>query len=177
MTWSIDNNYSSYLNKYNSGIKLAEAFWNTTESNDSETENAWSIVARQCDAKVDLCLEKVGKQVVLDLAQDTASYLSEHPDLANDYVLVIIEDPTLGREARAYRRSELVAGLEEPRKTEVTEALEENTLIYFESAEGLPATPEDSAVQGLAEVAQDFLNKNEKLLNILSRKDLQPWLT
>ena len=175
MTWSIDNNYSAFFNKNNVGVQLANVFWNTPKSSDSESDDAWSIVAEQCDAKVSLCLENVGQQVVLDLAQDTASYFSEHPDLADDYVLVIIDDPTVGREARAFRRSELVAGLEEPRKTEVAEALEENTLLYFDSAEGLPDTPEDSEVQGLAEIAQNFLNNHEKLLNILSREGLQPW--
>ena len=174
MTWSIDNSYSGY-NKYNLGVQLAEAFWNTNQSSDSETENAWSIVAEQCDARVSLCLENVGKQVVLDLAQDTASYLADHPDLADDYVLVIIDDPTQGREARAYRKSDLIEGLDEPQKSEVAEALENTTLLSFDSVDGLPAMPEDSEVQGLAQVAQDFLDNHGKLLNILSREGLEPW--
>ena len=101
---SIINPYGNGWNIYNSyGAQMAETFWNKS-SDSSDTESPWDIFSQQCDLTVSLSLNRVSEKLVMDLAEDTASYLVDYPELQDDYVLVIVDTPTGEREARAYHR-------------------------------------------------------------------------
>jgi len=158
------------------GAQAAYTLLGATETNE-EKQSLWDLVNDQCDLQVNLCLEKVGDQVIMDLATETADYLVDYPDLAEDYVLVIVDDPTLdGYEARAFRRDDLLENLESPRKEEVEEILQENTLFYHTEADEVPATPaDDEKLLGLAAQIQGFLDKNRGILDILEREGLLAW--
>ena len=154
---------------------MIESFWNKS-SNDNPLSTYWKSLADQQTEKVTLGLEKVGDRLVTDLAQVTADYLIDNPDLENDYVLVIVDDPTQGRVARAYHPEDLVEDLEGEEKEEAIEKLREQQLLYHDDLDELPEMDEsDEALMGLAGTAQGFLDNNEKLLNLLAKNQVLPW--
>lgn len=154
------------------------AFWNQAlVNNDNQNTNSLSsLVAQRQMTKVTMCLEKVGNRVLKDMAKETAKYLGTQPDLAKDYVIVIIDDPKKGREARAYRREDLVADLKSPEKEKKLESLKQNPLLHLTSDKGLPAMPDNKPeLTGLAGKIQNFLDRNEKILDLLSRQGVLKW--
>ena len=154
---------------------MIESFWNKANEN-NPLSSYWTMLSEQQTEKVTLGLENVGDRLVTDLAGITADYLVENPDLEDDYVLVIVDDPTQGRVARAYHPEDLVADLEGEDKEEAIEKLREQQLVYHDSLEDLPDMDEsDEALMGLAEKAQAFLDQNEKLLNLLGKNEVLPW--
>ena len=68
-----------------------------------------------------------------------------------------------------------MADLEGEEREKALEALKDNTLLYHDSAADLPEVSDDPDLAGLAAKAQAFLDKNEKLLNILERSGHLPW--
>jgi hypothetical protein len=154
---------------------MIENFWNKS-SNDNALSSYWQLLSEQQTEKVTLGLEKVGDRLVTDLAQITADYLIENPDLEDNYVLVIVDDPTQGRIARAYNPEDLVTDLEGEEKEEAIKRLIEQGLVYHDRLDELPEVDEsDEELLGLAESAQAFLDQNEKLLNLLEKNEVLPW--
>lgn len=154
---------------------MIESFWNKSTNNNA-LASYWKMAAEQQTEKVTLGLEKVGDRLVTDLAQVTADYLIDNPDVEDDYVLVIVDDPTQGRVARAYHPEDLVADLEGEKKEKAIEKLQKQQLLYHDDLDDLPDMDEsDEALMGLADKAQAFLDQNEKLLNLLEKNGLIPW--
>ncbi len=174
MSYPINTLPGGGLLSANLGNQIAQSFWGSRSEN-KELEGPWGFFADQCALKVTMCLKGVGDKIVMDLAAVTADYMVDKPELQEDYVLVIVDDPLQGREARAYKRADLVADLESPKKEEALEALEKNPLLYHTSAADLPPIPDDENLNGLAAKVQDFLDVNDKVLNILARDGLLPW--
>jgi hypothetical protein len=166
---SLTNNLSNLY-----GLQKSNSFWSTSQTSDTD-EDAWSFLAEQCDYKVNVSLTKVGDRIKLDMAAETADYLSDNPDLADDYVLAIVKDATGGLEARAFRKSDLLAEVDAEKKEELEKALENDTLVYFSSDEGIPDTPDDEDLQGLANRIQSFLDANSKILSMIERSGVVPW--
>ncbi|MEW6264892.1 MAG: hypothetical protein AB1641_17595 [Thermodesulfobacteriota bacterium] len=142
----------------------------------SQTSDLLNLMMSNCQDKVTMALEKVSSKVVNDLAGETAKFLADQPDLADNYVLVIIKGQDGNREARVYQREELVADLEGEEKEKALEKLEANPLLYVDSDEDLPPlSTEDQAEVRLAAKVQGFLDRNQKLLNLLNREGLLDW--
>lgn len=164
--------YSSTLTNsawWNAQTATSLASGSALLNNDDET---WGLLAQQADVMVSLAMDKVAARVELDLAEETADYLKDKPELAEDYVIVVVDrsDGT-GREARTFRRSELLEQLEGEQKAEMETAFKENPLIFLSDDEGIPETPtDDEELVGLAQRVQAFLDKNESVLDILSRQ-------
>jgi hypothetical protein len=156
------------------GLSGANSFWNTDHIN-NKNDDAWSFLAQQCDYKVNVGLSRVGDRIKMDMAAETADYLSEKPDLIDDYVLALVKNETGNLEARAFRKSDLLNDVDDSKRAELTSALEKNTLIYFSSDEGLPDTPDDEDLQGLSNRIQSFLDPKAKILNMLDRAGVIPW--
>lgn len=154
--------------------KSTESLYNSSGTT-SGTNDVWNFFSEQCDIKVSMSFEKISEQLVFDLAAETADYLVDKPELADDYVLVVVEDPVQGRQIKAFHREDLVKDLEGEEKERALEALKTNTLISAESLGELPEETDDPELLGLAAKAQAFLDKNEDLLNILNREGYLPW--
>ena len=163
---------------------LINAYWNNQTSSTSNawwskigndgTDNLWQYMSNQVDVQVSMCMENVGERLVYDLAENTADYLKDYEDLAEDYVLVIVDEDGQ-RTARAYRREELVSQYPEEEQEDLLQALKKNPLLYHDDASDLPAMSGDEDIQGLAAVAQDFLDKFSDVLDILERDGYLPW--
>ena len=125
---------------------VAQRFWSNSGTGGS-TSGVFDYLSEQCDTKVTLALDKVGDRVVTDLAGEVADYLSDKPELSEEYVIVIVEDPVSGRQARAYRRDDLVAELESPEKEEVLEKLKDNNILGHNSLGDLPDMPRGRGTQ------------------------------
>jgi hypothetical protein len=154
--------------------EVAQSFWNRDDKKSRESSNALQLLGQQQADMVSMSLKGVGDRLTEDLAILTADYLVDKPELDDEYALVIV-NTAQGREARAYRRSDLVADLPADKREKVLAALEKNPLMYHDTAEGLPPVSDDPALAGLAETVQKFLDKNEKVLNILVRENVLSW--
>jgi hypothetical protein len=126
--------------------------------------------------KVDLALDRVAGKLITDLAAVTASAIGDYPELADDYVLVVI-DGEGGREARVYSRDELVesGGGTDEEKAARRAALDKNPLVLLSSAEGLPASSQSEGAAALAERAGAFLKTNSKLLDLMTKYGVNPF--
>lgn len=155
--------------------QFVQSFWNQTIGQ-SRNADIWNFMNEQQNIKVTMSLEKIGNRLVGDLAEETAEYLADKPDLAEEYVIVIVDDGLHGREARAYRREDLVADLDGEERERALEKLKDARLLYHDSAKDLPEVDkDDQELVNLAKNTQAFLNRNEKLLNILDRNELNPF--
>ena len=173
MTNAINNLFSSISSHYNTQTNQA---WWMKETSESLVQGPWQIFSEQCDTKVSLCLEGIADRMRQDMATETADYLSGHEGLASDYVIAIIDDPIQGREARVYRRSELLEAIPESKRADVAAYLEKDSLLYADSGGYLPETPDDEELQGLAGVVQGFLDRNDKVLDTLANGGVTPFL-
>jgi hypothetical protein len=126
--------------------------------------------------KVDLAMDKVAGKIITELAGITADTIGDYPELADDYVVAII-DGVNGREVRVYSRQEILdnsEGTEEEKKA-LAEQLAKEPLVAFSSAEGLPASSQNEASQELATKISEFLKINSKLLDSLEKYGFNPF--
>jgi len=125
--------------------------------------------------KVSLTYNAIGDKIVSDMASVTAGVIKQYPELDKDYIIAIVETDS-GREARVYRRSEILDNFEgtEKEKAALKEELEKNSLMLFTSANGLPETSSDKASQALATELNSFLKTNSKTLDILDKAGYDP---
>jgi hypothetical protein len=126
--------------------------------------------------KVDFALDKVAGKIITELASITADTIGDYPDLADDYVVAII-DGAEGREVRVYSRDEIVeaSGGTEEEKAALKEQLAKQPLMAYSSAEGLPESSDSEASKTLAARIEQFLKTNEKLLNMLDSYSFNPF--
>lgn len=175
MSIPINTNYSAGLAGLDLAGDLTRSFWNKG-SESKEADSVWGLMAEQCNYKVSVGMQNVGDKLLLDLAGVTAQYLADKPDLSEDYVVAVVNSPTGGWEARAFRRSDLAADLEEGQKEDVMAALDETPLLYATDPDDLPETPaDDEVLLGLANQVQGFLDKNKDVLQILAREGFLPF--
>ena len=125
---------------------------------------------------VSLAYQDIGRKVVSDMAVLTAEAIREEPGLDNDYLIAMV-DTERGREARVYRRSEILASFEgeELGKMVLEAQMEANPLQVFTSAKGLPPTSDDPACRKLAEQLNNFLKTNSKTINTLKTAGFDPF--
>ncbi len=124
---------------------------------------------------VNLTYKNIGQKVVSDLAGVAAQTIKEFPDLDKDYVIAIVDDGST-REARVYRRSDILdnfTGTDEE-KASLQKQLDENPLMVFSSANGLPETTADASSQALAQNINAFLKANAKTLDVLDKAGFDP---
>jgi hypothetical protein len=124
---------------------------------------------------VSLTYKNIGNKMVNDMASVTAGVITQYPDLDGDYVIAIVDDGST-REARVYRRSEILdnfKGTDEEKK-KLKAQLDENPLMVFNSASGLPDSAEDAGSQQLAKKINEFLTTNAKSLNVLDKAGYDP---
>ncbi len=125
--------------------------------------------------KVSLTYKSVGDKVVSDMAAVTAKTIKQYPELDQDYVIAIIDDGA-SREARVYRRSEILENFQgtQAEKESLKKQLNENPLLVFNSAAGLPETAPDSASQQLSSNLNAFLKSSAKTLDALDAAGYDP---
>ncbi|MDR1657901.1 MAG: hypothetical protein LBT47_10185, partial [Deltaproteobacteria bacterium] len=128
--------------------------------------------------KVDIALDKVAGKLITELATVTAEAIGDYPELADDYVLAVI-DGAGGREVRVYSRSDIVnqSGGTDAEKAALKKELDENPLIFYDSADELPASSTSEGAVALANRASDFFNSNQKLLDLLEKYGFNPFGT
>jgi hypothetical protein len=126
--------------------------------------------------KVDLALDKVAGKIITELAAITANAIGDNPELADDYLLAIIEENG-SREVRVYSRQEIVenSGLSDEEKEKLAEELAKQPLMAFSSSEGLPESSTSEAYQSLQADAANFLKINSKLLDNLDKYGYNPF--
>lgn len=172
---TINSLYNNHSLAAQYGSQTIQSFFSSVTAQGSGNE-MWAFVAEQQNVKINMAFDKIGQKVIEDMAGVTAEYLSDKPELAEDYVLVIIDDPKKeGREVRAYHREDLVKDLEGEKKEKALERLKENPLLYHTSTKDLPDVSDDADLKGLVSDVQKFLDRNEKLVNILTREGYMPW--
>ncbi|UQZ89640.1 hypothetical protein C4J81_10635 [Deltaproteobacteria bacterium Smac51] len=160
---SKSNNYDS-LAAINSSLfgtnstSSTNSWWNDSSSSSSSTD------------KVSLTYKNIGQKVVTDMATVTADTIKQYPELDKDYVIAIIDDGTT-REARVYRRSEILANFEgtEKEKKALENQLATEPLMVFSNGNGLPESASDKASQALTDNLNAFLKKNNGTLNTVSK--------
>lgn len=126
--------------------------------------------------KVDLALDKVKSKMITELAAITAEAIGDNPDLADDYVVAVIETSS-GREVRVWSRNEIIemGGGTDEEKAKRREELDQNPLLTYASAEGLPPTATTEGAADLAEKATAFMKTNSKLLDLLGKYGYNPF--
>jgi hypothetical protein len=126
--------------------------------------------------KVDLALDKVKDKMVSELASITAEAIGDYPELADDYVLAVI-DTGDSRSVRVWSREEIIelGGGTEEEKAQRREQLAANPLLFYDSAELLPDTTATQGAAALAEKADAFLKTNDKLLTLLGKYGYNPF--
>lgn len=153
---------------YNSLTELS-SLWG--DSNSSSTS---SLGSNGLDS-VSLTYKKIGDKMVNDMASVTASVINQYPKLDGDYVIAIIDNGTT-REARVYSRSEILDNFEgsDEEKKKLKAQLDENPLMVFNSATGLPDSARDAGSEQLAKKINEFLTTNAKSLDVLDKAGYDP---
>ena len=125
---------------------------------------------------VSLAYQNIGQKIVSELAGLTAGAIMADPSLDNDYFIALIETEG-GREARVYRRSEILAAFEgtEEEKKALEAQLAAHSLQVFSSASALPPTSGDQACLDLAAQMDKFLKLNSKTINSLKKAGFDPF--
>jgi len=153
---------------YQNLASMSEYLWGDGQWLGSATDRAQDMVT--------LAYQGIGQKIISEMAALTAEAIKEDPGLDNDYLIILIETER-GREARVYRRSEILADLDEGLERTVLEAqMAASSLQVFESGEGLPPGSSDPACQKLAEQLNDFLKTNFKTLGTLNSAGYNPFL-
>jgi hypothetical protein len=126
--------------------------------------------------KVDIALDKVAGKIITELAEITAEAIGDYPELADDYVVAII-DGAEGREVRVYSRNDIVesTGGTEEEKAALKEKLAKQPLLAYTSSKDLPESSQTEASQTLAEKISQFLKTNEKLIDMLDKYSFNPF--
>lgn len=140
----------------------------------SENGSTSSLLGSTSDS-VSLTYNKIGNQVVSDMAAVTANTIKQYPELDNDYVIVIVDDGA-NREARVYSRKDILENFEgtEKEKAALEKELATNPLLVYSNANGLPETKNSAAYKQLATNINNFLNTNKKTMNVLDKAGYDP---
>ena len=178
MLFSIQNQAPALLQvgggkteNYQNLAALTEQFWG-----DSPWAGLGSASDRSQDL-VSLAYRDIGRKVVSDMAALTAEAILAEPSLDNDYLIALI-DTESGREARVYRRSEILAAFEGSAegKSILEAQMAVNPLQVFNSSQDLPPTSSDPACRSLAAQLNGFLKTNAKTIGTLGIAGFDPFL-
>jgi hypothetical protein len=156
---------------YQNLAALTEQFWG-----DSPWAGLGSASDRSQDL-VSLAYQDIGRKIVSDMAGLTAEAILAEPSLDNDYLIALIETES-GREARVYRRSEILAGFEGSAegKSILEAQMAVDPLQVFAGSQGLPPTSSDPACRNLAAQLDSFLKTNAKTIGTLKIAGFDPFL-
>lgn len=156
---------------YNNLAQLS-GLLNGTDS--SSLLNGGSSAANNVDS-VSLTYNKIGDQIISDMAAVTAETIKQYPELDNDYVIVIVDDGN-NREARVYSRKDILDNFEgtEAEKAALEKGLATNPLLVYNNAAGLPETKDSKAYKQLESNINDFLSKNKKTMDVLDKAGYDP---
>ncbi|MBF0529433.1 MAG: hypothetical protein HQK55_09205 [Deltaproteobacteria bacterium] len=174
---TLKSSINSQLSPYWSSQTNQSSWWQSSTASGTQDNNSLSnLLTQQQSYKVTMNLQKVGKKVLKDMAGETAKYLATKPDLAKDYVLIIVDDPSKGRTVKAYRPEDLVTNLKSPEKEKELAALKQNPLLHCTSDINLPAmSKNDPDITGLANKVQSFLDRNKKVIDLLEKQGMIDW--
>ncbi|MDR2934991.1 MAG: hypothetical protein LBV70_03815 [Candidatus Adiutrix sp.] len=151
---------------YQNLASLTDSLWGDTQLMGSGGNKAQDMVR--------LAYQNIGQKVVSDMAGLTAEAIRADPTLDNDYFIAVIETGS-GREARVYRRSEILSGFEGLEKNVLEAQMAADPLQVFSSAKGLPPGSSDAACQKLASQLNGFLKLNAKTINTLNSAGYDPF--
>ncbi|MDR1044013.1 MAG: hypothetical protein LBP33_02705 [Candidatus Adiutrix sp.] len=142
---------------------------------DSSSDGGSLFSTSSAGDTVSLTYKSIGDKIVSDLAGLTAGTIREYPELDGEYVIAIVDDG-LSREARVYRRSDILDNFEgsEEEKAALKKELDSNPLMVFSNAGALPETSPDAASQQLAKNVNEFLKINSKTMNTLTKAGYDP---
>jgi hypothetical protein len=154
---------------YQNLAALTEGLWD---------ENPWAALGtatNRAEDTVSLAYKGIAQKVIAEMAGLTAEAIRDDPSLDEDYLIVLI-DSGAGREARVYRRSEILADLDEGLEKQILEAqMAAYPLQVFGSPEGLPPGSSDPSCQNLAAQLNSFLKTNAKTINTLKSAAFDPF--
>jgi hypothetical protein len=152
---------------YQNLASLTESLWGNGQLMGSSGDKTQDVVT--------LAFQKIGQKVVSEMANLTAEAIKADPSLDNDYFIALIETAG-GREARVYRRSEILAGYDDGVEKMVLEAqMAADPLQVFSSAKGLPPGSSDPACRNLAAKLNNFLKTNAKTIGTLNSAGFDPF--
>ena len=119
--------------------------------------------------------ESVDDTIISDLKTLISKLVKENSDLENDYVVAIIDDGQT-REARVYSRADILENFEgsDEEKEALKKQLADNPVMVFSDDSGLPPTTTKISSVKLADGINDFLNKNSKTIDSLSKAGKDP---
>lgn len=175
LLFSVQNMSPAMLNV---GVGKTQNYSNLSELSslwgDSSSSSTSSLGNYGSDS-VSLTYKNIGDKMVNDMASVTAGVINQYPELDGDYVIAIVDDGNT-REARVYRRSEILENFEgtDAEKEQLKAQLDENPLMVFNSASGLPDSAEDAGSQQLAKKLNEFLTTNAKSLDVLDKAGYDP---
>ena len=158
---------------YGNLSELSSSLWGTNSTNGSNGTS--SLNGNSATDTVSLAYKNVGSKMVTDMAAVTADAIKKFPELDKDYVIAIVDDGTT-REARVYRRSEILEnyGGTDEEKAALAKQLESNPLMVFNNANGLPPSSSDKASQYLSSELNTFLKTNSKTFDSLDKAGFDP---
>ena len=143
-------------------------------------DGQWPALGSASDRSQDmvsLAYQDIGRKVISDMALITAGAILDDPGLDNDYLIALIDSDS-GREARVYRRSEILAAFEgsDLEKNILEAQMAASPLQVFNSSKGLPPASNDPASQDLAAQLDAFLKTNGKTISTLKSAGFDPFL-
>lgn len=173
MLYSIQNQSPALLQV---GVGRNENYQNLSSLSSVLFGNGETAGSSEAVDTVSLAFQNIGEKIVSELASLTAGAIRADPSLDNDYFIALIETDS-GREARVYRRSEILSAFEgtEEEKKALEEQLAANSLQVFTSASGLPPTSDEASCRNLAAQMEQFLKLNSKTINALNNAGHDPF--
>ena len=111
-----------------------------------------------------------------DMQEMIDEALNKYSSLKDDYVVAVIDDGSGSREARVYNRSEILANFDgtDEEKAALEKQLDENPVMVFSNASGLPESDSSTASQYLATQFNSLLKENSATLTSLDKAGYDP---
>jgi hypothetical protein len=152
---------------YQNLASLGDSLWGNNQLMGSGGDKSQDMVM--------LAYQNIGRKVVSEMAALTAEAIKADPSLDNDYLIAVTETAS-GREARVYRRSEILSGFDGLEKTVLAAQMAADPLQVFSSAKGLPPSSSDPACQKLASQLDNFLKLTNKTIGTLKSAGYDPFI-
>ena len=160
---------TSKLQNYSSLEDLTNQLYGQDKTNKTENKD-------QATDKVTIAFKEVSTKMLEEVGAITAEAITKYPDLAGDYMVAIIDDGKT-REARVYRRSDILKEFEgtDEEKTKLKEGMDKNPITFYKSADDLPKSANDDSANTLAFKLSVFLQKNATTLDQLTQAGYNPF--
>jgi hypothetical protein len=150
---------------YQNLASLTDSLWGNSQLIGSSGDKSRDMVL--------LAYQNIGRKVVSDMAALTAEAIKADPSLDNDYLIAVAETGN-GREARVYRRSEILSAFDGLERTVLEAQMAADPLQVFANAKSLPPSSSDPACQKLASQLDKFLTLTAKTIGTLKTAGFDP---